>query len=149
MGGGSGSPRAERPIMAEGYLDPTKPFELLPWSWAEDRLAEARTYWVATTSPDGRPHVRPVWGVWRDGAVWFSTGSRIATHLERDPRASVHLDDGDRAVILEGPIELVSDHDALVGFAEAYGSYDVVARRWPGYGYAYPFLELALHRAES
>ena len=42
--------------------------------------------------------VRPVWGVWLDGAVWFSSGSRIATHLERDPRASITLDDGDRAV---------------------------------------------------
>lgn len=30
------------------------------------------------------------------------------------------------------------------GFAESYASYDVIARRWPGYGYVYPFIELAL-----
>jgi hypothetical protein len=106
--------------MAEGYLDPSARFELLPWSWAEERLHEARNYWVATTTAGGRVHVRPVWGVWLDGAVWFSSGSRIATHLERDPRASITLDDGDRALILEGDVELVSDHEALARFADAY-----------------------------
>lgn len=30
------------------------------------------------------------------------------------------------------------------GFAEGYSTYDLLARRWKGYGYAYPFLELAL-----
>ncbi len=29
-------------------------------------------------------------------------------------------------------------------FASSYSSYDVVARRWPGWGYAYPFVELGL-----
>ena len=27
---------------------------------------------------------------------------------------------------------------------EIYSTYDVIARRWPRYGYAYPFIELAL-----
>ena len=32
-------------------------------------------------------------------------------------------------------------------FAISYSSYDIVARRWLGYGYVYPFLELALGAA--
>ncbi len=32
----------------------------------------------------------------------------------------------------------------LAGFANAYASYDLLAKRWPAYGYIYPFLELAL-----
>lgn len=32
----------------------------------------------------------------------------------------------------------------LRGFADAYASYDLLAMRWHGYGYIYPFLELAL-----
>ncbi len=32
----------------------------------------------------------------------------------------------------------------LRGFADAYRSYDIVARKWPGYGYLYPFIELGL-----
>lgn len=32
----------------------------------------------------------------------------------------------------------------LDGFADAYASYDLLARRWKPYGYIYPFLELGL-----
>lgn len=32
----------------------------------------------------------------------------------------------------------------LSGFADAYASYDLLAKRWHGWGYVYPFLELAL-----
>lgn len=32
----------------------------------------------------------------------------------------------------------------LPAFAMAYSTYDVVARRWTGYGYVYPFIELGL-----
>lgn len=32
----------------------------------------------------------------------------------------------------------------LRGFADAYRSYDILARRWRPYGFVYPFLELAL-----
>lgn len=32
----------------------------------------------------------------------------------------------------------------LRGFADAYRSYDLVAKSWPGYGFVYPFIELAL-----
>jgi hypothetical protein len=30
------------------------------------------------------------------------------------------------------------------GFADAYATYDLLAKRWHGYGYIYPFLELGL-----
>jgi len=32
----------------------------------------------------------------------------------------------------------------IYGFAEGYATYDLLARRWYGYGYIYPFLELSL-----
>lgn len=32
----------------------------------------------------------------------------------------------------------------LRGFADAYRSYDIVVKVWPGYGFVYPFIELAL-----
>jgi hypothetical protein len=35
----------------------------------------------------------------------------------------------------------------LRGFADAYRSYDVVARAWPAWGFVYPFVELALGAA--
>ncbi len=32
----------------------------------------------------------------------------------------------------------------LKGFADGYATYDLLAMRWRGYGYVYPFLEIAL-----
>ena len=32
----------------------------------------------------------------------------------------------------------------LPGFADSYAMYDVIAERWKGWGYLYPFLELSL-----
>jgi copper chaperone CopZ len=32
----------------------------------------------------------------------------------------------------------------LQGFADSYATYDIIARRWRGYGYLYAFIELAL-----
>lgn len=31
----------------------------------------------------------------------------------------------------------------IKGFAEGYFTYDLLAQRWPGYGYIYPFIELS------
>ena len=51
---------------------------VLPWSWAEERLRSSRNFWVSSTWPDGRPHAMPVWAVWLDGALYFSTASNSA-----------------------------------------------------------------------
>jgi copper chaperone CopZ len=32
----------------------------------------------------------------------------------------------------------------IPAFAVSYSTYDIVAKRWPGYGYIYPFIELAI-----
>ena len=45
--------------MPEGYGVPEGPEGLLGWEEVDARLAEARVYWMATTRPDGRPHVVP------------------------------------------------------------------------------------------
>ena len=103
-------PRAEAPRMPRGYGVPTDGSggELLPWSWAEEQLTEARNYWICSTRADGRPHAVPVWGVWFDGAVWFGTNpsSTKGRNMARDPRIVVHLESGDGVVILEGEVEL-------------------------------------------
>ena len=62
---------------------------MVTWQWAVERLEAARNYWLATTKVDGAPHVMPVWGLWLDGAVLFSTSpeSIKARNFARDPRA--------------------------------------------------------------
>jgi hypothetical protein len=109
-------PVADRPDMPAGYLGAAP----LPWAWAEEQLVDARNYWVTTIGPSGRPHVRPVWGLWLDDSVQFSTGARHAANIGRDPRVSVNLEDGDECLILEGTASAVRDEDVRRAFASAY-----------------------------
>lgn len=83
----------------------------LAWSRVERRLRNAENYWLCTTRADGRPHARPVWGVWHAGGVWFGTGQRSVKgrNLARDPRAVLHLESGDAVVILDGAVERVTN----------------------------------------
>jgi len=98
-----------------GLLGPDEGTGLLPWPWAEERLTSSRNYWVVSLWPDGRPHAMPVWGLWHEGAFWFSSSkvSRKARNLAADPRCVVTTEDAADPVVLEGTAELVSEPEAL------------------------------------
>ncbi len=100
--------QVSRPSMPPSYgLEPPDgDHGLLPWSWAESRLAEARNYWLVTSSHRGQPHAIPLWGIWQDRGLLFSTGraSRKAANLRRNPQAAVHLESGDEVVVIEGSV---------------------------------------------
>src|SRR5215475_8390880 len=98
-----------------GILDANDGEGLLPWEWALERLTGSHNYLLATTRPDGRPHVMPVWGLWLDGAFYFSTGrqSRKARNLRANPNCVVSTDRSDEAVILEGVAEEIADRGSL------------------------------------
>lgn len=104
------SPRSERPPYARGYTaGPNDPFVPGEWRDIEAELRNARNYWVCTASPSGQPHSVPVWGLWFDDKLWFSTSpdSVKARHLEHNPHCVIHLESGDDAVIVEGSVERV------------------------------------------
>jgi hypothetical protein len=113
------TPTAAAPIM---YGAPAPPGDLLPWAWAEHRLTAARNYWIATTRPDGRPHCRPVWGVWLPDGFWFSTGSLARHNLTPNPHITVHLESGAEVVIVEGVAAAVSGQDTLRAVIDAYNA---------------------------
>jgi nitroimidazol reductase NimA-like FMN-containing flavoprotein (pyridoxamine 5'-phosphate oxidase superfamily) len=98
-------PVAQRPIMPDGYGVPATTSGLAKWSDVEQRLISAQTYWLATTRPDGRPHVVPRWGVWLEGRFWYdgSPTTRHAVNLAANPACALHLASDDlQAVIVEG-----------------------------------------------
>jgi len=76
---------------------------------------------VGTIGPKGRPHLMPLWYV-PDGddlIGWTYAKSQKAKNLERDPRATVHVESGVqyhelRGVMMECDVTLDRD-------AEAYG----------------------------
>src|SRR5215813_2984050 len=115
--------KTSRPHIPDyGILGADEGEGLLPWEWAAERLSVSHNYLVATTRPDGRPHVMPVWGLWLDGAFYFSTGrqSRKARNLGANPHCVVSTDRPDEAVILEGVAEEIADRAPLELFYQAY-----------------------------
>jgi PPOX class probable F420-dependent enzyme len=105
-------PPSRRPHMpGYGLPDASSRAGLLPWTWARERLEAAHTYWIATVRPDGRPHLMPVWGVWDDDHLYFSTaaGSRKARNLVADPRLSISIEQADESVVVEGTAGHVTD----------------------------------------
>jgi len=111
-------PVASRPYMpGYGILGPGEGRGLLPWSWAETRLVGSRDYWVATVGPDGSPHVTPVWGVWVQGAGWFSSSrqSRKARNIGACGPVVLTTDDSSEPVVVEGDAVLVTDAATVTG----------------------------------
>ena len=115
------TPKVTRPNMP-AYGLPKSKKGLLPWKWAEDRLKKSRQYWVATTRPDGRPHVMVVWALWMNGVLYFSTGkeSRKAKNLAANPSCTMCNEDAAEAVILEGTVETERNADRIREFIKLY-----------------------------
>ena len=116
----SSKPKASRPH-APGYGFPKGSKGLLPWSWAEQRLKKSHNYWITTVRPDGSPHVMIVWGLWQEGRLLFSTGSksRKARNLELNTNCVVSTEHAHEAVIVEGVAE-IADVTARRKFLPVY-----------------------------
>lgn len=95
-------PRISRPQFPQGYAD--KPASFLTWGWVAAQLTEARHYWLCSVRPDGRPHVVPRWGVFLDHKFYYdgSPETRHAQNLTHNPKVSLHLESGEKVIILEG-----------------------------------------------
>ena len=125
-------PVADRPRIPRDYGVPKSRTGLMDWSAIEERLRDARVYWVATAGPDGTPRVRPLDGLYVDGVLYVggSPETRWVRDLEANPRASVHLDGGNDVVILEGPAEILDGVDPETARWLAAES----TRKYPEYG---------------
>jgi general stress protein 26 len=75
-------------------------------------LVSERTVRVGTVSPDGEPHVAPLWFVWHDGAMFFNSlkRSRRSKDVEHGSRVAACVDGGEsygelRGAVLYGRVE--------------------------------------------
>lgn len=85
-----------------------------------DFLAEHLKVQVASLGADGAPHLTTLFYIVRDGAIafWTYARSQKIRNLERDPRVSVLVEDGDdyfelRGVSIKGRAELVRGHAGI------------------------------------
>jgi hypothetical protein len=96
-------PIAEQLSLPSSYGSPDR---LLDWPSVEQRLIDSPHYWLATVRRDGSPHVIPIDGIWLDGCHFGGDPSTVhIRNLRRDGRATLHLEDGESAVIVEGIAE--------------------------------------------
>ena len=87
-------------------------------------LDEQMVMQCATVGPHGRPHMVPLWFV-SDGLVlrgWTYAKSQKARNVERDPRATIGIEDGVnyqelRGVMFECDVDVESDPEEV----ERYG----------------------------
>ncbi len=128
--------------MPDGYGVPAGSDGALEWATVEARLRDSLHYWMATTRPDGRPHVVPRWGVWLDSLFWYD-GSPATVHarnLRNRPACTLHLESGAEAVILDGRSRPADPPGAELGarlsaeFCRKYADhgYSPAADAWEG-----------------
>jgi hypothetical protein len=95
--------------------------ETTSWEVALARLEnpeEARTCWLATTRPDGRPHLMPVIAFWIDGAMHIvaGEGTRKARNIAADGRCVIALGSTTLPsldIVIEGRADPLTDADAI------------------------------------
>ena len=109
-------------------------------------LQGRRTMNVATIGPSGHPHLVAMWYGFLDGkpAFWTFAKSQKILNLQRDPKITALVEDGEsydqlRGVVLVGTGRIVEDFDTLMELGRS------VAARYTGPSAltpeALPFLE--------
>jgi len=72
----------------------------------EEFLENSHTMVLSTIRKSGEPFMTPLWYVYMDGAIYFSTPAKSAKvgHLKQDPRACVLIEEGERWVDLKAVV---------------------------------------------
>ena len=106
-------------VIATGAAVAAAPID---WEEAGRLFSAERSYWVATTSDDGRPHVRPVLAVWTDERVYSTTSpaARKGRNLASRPSAALTARAPTMDIVIEGPVAWVDDPQRLHRIGEAY-----------------------------
>lgn len=75
----------------------------------DTRLRKEEIIWLATTRPNGAPHLVPIWYAWDGSKVYFATPphTQKIRNIRQMPRVAIALPDGMNVVILEGDAALV------------------------------------------
>ena len=102
-------PRVDRPAIPKEY-GASKAKAFVEWSHVEERLAADRVYWIATVGRGGKPRIRPIDGIYVDGAIYVggSPKTRWVQEVAVHPHVSVHLDGADDVVIIDGEAETLT-----------------------------------------
>jgi PPOX class probable F420-dependent enzyme len=76
-----------------------------------ERLEKEKNIWLATVRASGQPHLVPVWFVYDQGQFYICIYSESVKgkNLRQNPQVALSLEDGSKALICEGEIEIVPE----------------------------------------
>jgi len=102
----------------------------IPWSRALEQLDAGPdgTFWLATTRPDGRPHLTAVGALWVDGKIYFTTGAgtRKGRNLMENANCVISISLKGLDLVIEGSAVKVTDEETLRRLAKRYAD-----QGWP------------------
>lgn len=122
------NPTAEQMDVPPDYPVPS---QLIAWETVSEKLRGAPVYWLASVRPDGRPHLVPRDGTWLDDALYYG-GSPETVHARNvgnEAPVTMHIGDGQEAVIVEGVVRV----ERLSG-AAAVQLAGLSSEKYPQYG---------------
>lgn len=113
----------------DGYGAP-----IIPWQKVQKRLQQKisqapktggpdrHTAWLATTNPDGKPHVMPVGILHVDDVFYFTSGpkTRKARNIARNPNSVISIATHDFDLVVEGSATRIVDPAHLQRIADAF-----------------------------
>jgi len=113
----------------DGYGAP-----IIPWQKVQNRLQQKisqapktggpdrHTAWLATSNPDGKPHVMPVGILFIDDAFYFTSGpkTRKARNIAHNPDSVISIATHDFDLVVEGSATRVVDQAHLQRIADAF-----------------------------
>jgi hypothetical protein len=121
------TPKVQKPTHKNLDIYGAKP---IPWSRALKQLGsgDGGTYWLATTRPDGHPHVAGVGALWVDGKIYFVSGARTrkSRNLAANPSCVLSVTLTGIDLVFEGSAIRVADRPTLLRLARRYA-----AQGWP------------------
>jgi hypothetical protein len=124
----------------DGYGQPP-----IPWSRPRELLEHfesgpGTSVWLATTRPDGRPHVTGIGAIWFDDRFWFVSGpgTRKSRNLVENPNVAISVGLPGLDLVVEGTAARVTDKATLERVVAVFRD-----QGWPaeveGDGFTAPF----------
>ena len=103
----------------------------IPWSRALEALEAAEPgarCFLATTRPDGRPHVAGIGALWDQGKVYFvsGAGTRKSRNVAENAHCTIAMALTGIDLVFDGVAERVTDDETLQRLAKRYGD-----QGWP------------------
>jgi hypothetical protein len=113
--------------------------EPIPWSRPLEQLqgfaaGPGTSTWLATTRPDGRPHVAGIGAVWLDDRFYVVSGpgTRKSRNLAENPNCAISVSLPDIDLVVEGTAAKVTDEPTLLRLAKVYDEQGWPARAEDG-----------------